>query len=474
MPNKNNNRAEKIQHYFDTKEYRMCPYGLKKHIRRSDLTAGAKECFFFLLDEATFSGDWSAQISRRDIGFEIKKDEKSISRLLLELEKFGYIIRKKQPGKPSIIYINLPAGAIEDLEQSPTRKKPKAIKRCGTIDHKPHEVNAFDRKTSPQKCEPGMRKNEDTTICNNIYINNNKKLASNDTKKTNVVVDFSLDEKESIIVPSLTASKQNKSPCTSKLDNQKIKANLKQIKTLEQDISFAREQYQAIVASKKDIGFRAMSMALANFKKSNRDLFEVELKISKLRYDNEVIILDWLRSNMPDKQSLNAQEVKTLEAKINIFKWEINNLTEHSSSYLSDKSQLEMKMSAIRDRLQKLKAPKINLSSKSYDYLDGQGERAISPRDRRYVLDGIKHIGINDDDKRYKIANEIAYAVRFDSLKNSKVTGQEITVKHGLNIALKLLSQNNWERPIGMMTGQPARPQPKWWFSANKSTKKNS
>ena len=70
------NRSETIQFYCDTKEYRISPYGLNRHLRRCKLSSGAKECFRLLFDEATFSNDWSTKISRKQIANELGTAEK--------------------------------------------------------------------------------------------------------------------------------------------------------------------------------------------------------------------------------------------------------------------------------------------------------------------------------------------------------------------------------------------------------------
>ncbi len=172
------NRAQQIQQYYETKEYRLCPIALKRYLRKSKLTFGARELFDLLLDESTFSDDWSTNISRARMSEELGRSIKTISRLLLELEKSNYIIRKLNPSQASTLYINFPEDLIEALEDAPDRRKAKAIKKCGTVEtfgsteslEKVHDADIG----YTQKWGGDLPKNETPTIYNTKqYTNNN-------------------------------------------------------------------------------------------------------------------------------------------------------------------------------------------------------------------------------------------------------------------------------------------------------------
>ncbi|NQY42725.1 MAG: hypothetical protein HRT87_05205, partial [Legionellales bacterium] len=164
------------------------------------ISSGAKECFRLLYDEATFSNNWSTRISRKQIAYELGTAEKpkninAVSKLLAELEKSKYIIRDRNIGGASTIYINFPEDVINDIEDTPDRKRVEAIKikKCGTISD-----------TIPtQKRVEGLRKNASSTIYNNIYNTNNTKQdtsnpKSNSPKEKSVVVDsFFIDDDSS-------------------------------------------------------------------------------------------------------------------------------------------------------------------------------------------------------------------------------------------------------------------------------------
>ena len=154
------NRSDLINHYCQTKEYRIMPIGLKRHLRKSKLSSGAKECFDLLYDEATFSSDWSTRISRKQIASELGKNINTVTRLLAELERGKYIVRSCNIGETSTIYINFPEDVISDIEDTPDRKKAEAIKKCGRV------VDS----NSTQKCVAPLNKNDDSTLYNNIYI----------------------------------------------------------------------------------------------------------------------------------------------------------------------------------------------------------------------------------------------------------------------------------------------------------------
>ncbi|NQY42996.1 MAG: hypothetical protein HRT87_06630 [Legionellales bacterium] len=190
------NRSELINHYCQTKEYRAMPIGLRRHLRKSKLSSGAKECFDLLYDEATFSSDWSTRISRHQIANQLGTAEKpkninTVTRLLAELERGKYIIRSRNIGDTSTIYINFPEDVINDIEATPDRKRVEAIKKCGTV------VDS----SSTQKCVAPLCKNDDSTLNNNIYIKYNKKLdtdkveSCDPSKEKSVVVNsFFMDE----------------------------------------------------------------------------------------------------------------------------------------------------------------------------------------------------------------------------------------------------------------------------------------
>ncbi|NQY42693.1 MAG: hypothetical protein HRT87_05045 [Legionellales bacterium] len=195
----NHSRSELINHYIQQKEYRIMPVGLRRHLRKSKLSSGARICFDLLYDEATFSSDWSTRISRQQIANELGTAEKpkninTVTRLLAELERGKYIIRSCNIGETSTIYINFPEDVINDIEATPDRKKVEAIKKCGTV------VDS----NSTQKCVAPLHKNDDSTLYNNIYKNNNRGLDTDKVKscasskeKSVVVNSFFMDEDSS-------------------------------------------------------------------------------------------------------------------------------------------------------------------------------------------------------------------------------------------------------------------------------------
>ena len=190
----NRSRSDLINHYLQQKEYRIMPIGLRRHLRKSKLSSGARECFDLLYDEATFSNDWSTRISRKQIASELGKNINTVTRLLAELEKGKYIIRTRNIGETSTIYINFPEDVISDIEATPDRKKVEAIKKCGTV------VDS----NSTQKCVDPLNKKSNSTLNNNIYKNNNRELdpskvdSCDSSKGNSVVVDsFFMDDDSS-------------------------------------------------------------------------------------------------------------------------------------------------------------------------------------------------------------------------------------------------------------------------------------
>ena len=145
-----------------------------------------------------------ASSARSEIADELQKSLNTVSRLLLELEQAGYIIRKQQSSQASTIYINLPPDAIEALEASPSRKKVKAIKKCGAIvqekgNEKLENIECDNDIEPTQKRGDDLLKNDSPTIYNNIdyNINNNTELDI-DRKCDSAVVNFFEDKPECI------------------------------------------------------------------------------------------------------------------------------------------------------------------------------------------------------------------------------------------------------------------------------------
>ena len=145
-------------------------------------------------------------------------------------------------------------------------------------------------------------------------------------------------------------------------------------------------------------------------------------------------------------------------AKTDVLEAERNNLMQEYNSNNNDAAwnklrEVEGNISGIHIEIQKLeeigKKPKTN---NRYDYLNGTGQREFSDDLKNWLQEKIKEtLGTSSEELIFKTANEIAYQVRFGNLQVSYKTGQEMTAKHGCNVALKLLRKNDWSRPTGML-----------------------
>ena len=83
-------------------------------------------------------------------------------------------------------------------------------------------------------------------------------------------------------------------------------------------------------------------------------------------------------------------------------------------------------------------------------YLHKIGQRQLTSEEIDWLKTSINEIVGDNTEKIDIISNEIAYQVRFGNLQVSYQTGKTMTVKHGVNIALKKLRTGEWSRPTGM------------------------
>jgi hypothetical protein len=75
------------------------------------------------------------------------------------------------------------------------------------------------------------------------------------------------------------------------------------------------------------------------------------------------------------------------------------------------------------------------------NYLSMTGKRAIDTAQQIRLLNAIK-----SSPQHEKIADEIAWSVRFGSLAKGK-QGNDLEISHSLSIAIKLVRQGRWCTP---------------------------
>lgn len=107
--------------------------------------------------------------------------------------------------------------------------------------------------------------------------------------------------------------------------------------------------------------------------------------------------------------------------------------------------QAKAKIAAIKQ--QQAQSQKLSLETFVKDL---PGERKISDQEFFWLKAQLAGFGVQEGRVLNQLINEILYEVRFGSLKVRRADQKPMGVRHGLNIALKLLRGGLWAKPVGL------------------------
>jgi hypothetical protein len=177
-----------------------------------------------------------------------------------------------------------------------------------------------------------------------------------------------------------------------------------------------------------------------------------------------MISSDHTNSNIyNNKNNNNTQEIASSEksvvvdigSKLSNAKRELNQLFENQSNISSQefyvKSRRKMAEVTFLENQLCLYRKKTAITPKKAvkDFTKAPGQRAINQIQLLRIREAVQTKKASSDEVS-ELTNEIAFAIRFGRLTKSYETGREMSVNHSINVALKLLRENRWERPLEM------------------------
>ena len=338
------------------------------------------------------------------------------------------------------------------LENCPTRKKStktslklvvnNSTKKDSDKLHVEHELTKKERTNiehkSVHKKEGGMIRSDLSKSNNkyNIYTNNKGDLDRSKTENKKTVVDLKN-------IKNQPCSSDTKIEPIVKDDFVPDTTQEKKILDLENELKPLKEKFKSIPAIQK-----------ASFYKNH--IFAIEHELLQIKHDIETDRFNYLKNKGYDVFNLKTQRKQYLSSKLELLRCVSSGLLASIADGDNVNDEIKVINSKICDveiELKKLvDSEEINKKIESFGYLHRAGQRAIDELEANDLKVKIgQALKTSDETQITRIANEIAYQVRFGNLQVSYQTGQVMTVKHGINIALKKLRSGEWNRPTGML-----------------------
>lgn len=162
---------------------------------------------------------------------------------------------------------------------------------------------------------------------------------------------------------------------------------------------------------------------------------------------NDTVPINESAAVVVSASSETTMEIEILEKKREDVNAQLNEIHISAIKNKQDSSitykklrELGEQETALRIKISRLK-PELPLNrGRPVDYLNSPGQRIICDFDKARL----SRAKVPE-----KIKQEIAFAVRQRGLTRAQ-TGGELTVPHGISIALKLYRENRWQKPMGM------------------------
>ncbi len=172
-----------LSEIWEKKEYRVYPTAILEYLRQDHRINDAEHlCWLYLLDMAYFENEWVIKRSREQIAQDLRKQPRTISRILRKLEECGYIMSRRQCGDISEYAVRFPKEAVDKIMiEMPNRKKAAKI-NTGSNTTKSIKENFHE--VLP-KVARGVARFGTNTINNTMLTNNN--CAGNIVNKKNEI-----------------------------------------------------------------------------------------------------------------------------------------------------------------------------------------------------------------------------------------------------------------------------------------------
>jgi len=374
-----------------TKEYTLtATFLLETVLTDTNLNAHAAKLWQVLFSKAKFHPNLELRISYIELGQILCKSIRTINRYIATLAKHGYLLKHNN-------FLHNGGQTINTLyvrfPQASIEQAKKSKNRKCNNDVTPEKPSlASDTTISTMRIKQGfVQGNPDAIFDSGAYVTSDihkDNIEKDNNNKNNTVVCFSRN---------LEPVSEYNNTATKRLDECPITHT-----TVESPVEKLKQQ-------------------LAKHKK----------QLDEISAERVVAENAWLSETNLQQKIVKQDKFGQINAAYQLMQGQSEQL----------EKQLQRLESAILQQ-NKLVTNKQHVS-------DMEGKRVISPFAFKYLERNLRII-CRDNSCLAKILNEIMYEVRFGSLRFSKTTGAEISIQHGINIALKLIRENRWRTPVDL------------------------
>ncbi|MBS0358997.1 MAG: hypothetical protein JSS53_07000 [Proteobacteria bacterium] len=432
--------AEEIHEINQKKEYTLILTQLMEYLLQDPkINAEVNQCWQTLFRKARFHSNLEVTISYIELAENLSKSKRTVMRYVKVLRETGYLVVKQNSDNKSGMLANtflvrVPTSIIKKISST----KDRAVKKSNPSQTKEHKISRLLQTLSNENCDAMVR-----TLAPRNTDERQKEVSSRVNGR------FKDEQEEG------NAMKVKERDFLGRA-LPKISAN-KDMAFEERDGFFTAGSDKFATPS-RDKNVTPYNNKYLNNKNNNRDSTMILKQVPSEREDSEFLGDCCCDSTNAEKIFEIEQEIARLqdaEKRISLgikpgamtyAELQKTGAIRSQIDILDMKRELLKKEAAKEAEIMDLKR---NLKTDGgYMANRGDANRVSSFTFKRLVKE-LKLCG-RDDEWLPWLINEIIYEVRFGSLRKSKITGERLSLDHGINIALKLVREGRWTTPTAL------------------------
>lgn len=430
--------------FSEQKEYTLIPTLFLNHlVADSRLIKGAANLWQILFNFAKGNKELATSVRYKKLADILGKSTKTIIRYVQSLKNAGYLgiqPNYRDNGGKSIntFYLQIPPEILNQLQKAPDRRKNKTTDTTVFTNTNPiHSTPAYKEDNSEDSPASALYTKEATshenvlreTLIETPCEENDPKSAQNVIEEIETHSDHNpVKTKETSAQPSSKVSFST--PCDSFVTTPCDRT----VTTINNNLKEILNNNSAVVVDQFDIN---LNLSLGC------DKAPLHTKISAI--NNEIATLEKQETDLAMQS-----HGKGSQDKLSLFQ-QRRKIAQTINTLVSQKDILQAQLK------EQSKVHENNIQFEKQ--ISGEGPRQLAGS-HAARLEVFLQQTLLTPHQRQQLRQEIIYAIRFGSLVHSCQNKQPMSLGHSLNIALKLVKEGRWERPMEMNHCLPLEKEP--------------